>query len=164
MAVLTVDEISSFSNAYNSRALLTLDMNKKKLEFWLKSFNIPSISRPFTEVAYNPYSIKLEGNNISYGELSVTVYLDEDFQVYSDLYDWIVLGVSDLGDPENDDRPIINSNVLVFDNTMQRVLANFKFYDVMLTGIPDIPYNTFGSDPIELSLTLPFTKMIPDFT
>lgn len=153
-----VTEVSSFSNAFNSKSLLLLD-NKPNSEFWLKDVTIPSISLNVIETEHQPYTIKNPGTNITYGDLSVTVFLDEDFQVYKELYNWLYnsLPTEEFNNPKTD------ATIMIFSNSMTKIITKFRFKGIFLTGLPNLSYDNFGTTPLTMGLTLPYDDFIPEF-
>jgi len=153
-----VSNITSFSNAFNSRAKLILT-DRPNAEFWLKNVQLPDITLSTESTKHQPYDIKHPGNNITYGDLSLTVFLDENFQVYKELYNWLYLGLpgEDHVDPKS------NGMVLIFNNSLKSVIAKFNFAGLFLPSIPSLSYDNYGADPLELSLTLQYDSMTPEF-
>lgn len=67
------------------------------LSFFVQEITLPDYSLSSTEIATPFTTIKSPGNQISFGELSVSFILDEDFQSWFDLYTWM----SNLGNPDD---------------------------------------------------------------
>ena len=60
-------------------------------QFFVARVSHPAVSNSPAETAFPRVgSFPLPGDTMSYGELSMDVLLDEDFQTYTELYDWML--------------------------------------------------------------------------
>jgi hypothetical protein len=58
--------------------------------FFCQRVNHPSASNPVTEVPFRNYaSAPMPGGQLQYGDLSMDVLLDEDFNSYKEIYGWV---------------------------------------------------------------------------
>lgn len=84
-------------NAFNIAKIenVVLEINEKdSLNFFVTSFNIPGISIGTIPIA-NPFKEHNEpSNKLSYNELELSIIVDEDFQSWQSIYDWIKEGSS----------------------------------------------------------------------
>jgi hypothetical protein len=149
---------SSFSNAYNSRALLYFH-SKPKFRFWLKSFNIPGFNTTLENIDYQPSPIKLPGTDFIYNDLTTEFHLDEDFIVYGTLYNIIFGGMPG----ENFVCPRTNGTIIILDNSQREVVADFTFYDLQATGQQDLQYETSGTTVLTSQITFGYTHYKPNF-
>lgn len=65
--------------------------NFSNLTFFVQSVTHPSVSNPATEtVVPRISSLHQPGNQMQFGELTMDVLLDEDFQSYIEVYNWML--------------------------------------------------------------------------
>ena len=60
-------------------------------QFFVQRISHPGASNPVAEVPFRDYaSAPMPGGQLQYGDLTMDVLLDEDFNTYNEIYDWIV--------------------------------------------------------------------------
>jgi hypothetical protein len=60
-------------------------------QFYVQRVQHPGASNPVAEVPFRNYaSAPMPGGQLQYGDLTMDVLLDEDFNAYNEMYDWIV--------------------------------------------------------------------------
>lgn len=65
--------------------------NYANLEFFVQSVNHPGAANPAVETSYKRIqSVPQPGGQMEYGELTMDVLLDEDFNSYIEVYDWML--------------------------------------------------------------------------
>lgn len=65
--------------------------NFSNLTFFVQSINHPGAANPATEAPYQRIgSVPMPGNQMQYGELTMEVLLDEDFNSYIEIYNWML--------------------------------------------------------------------------
>jgi len=65
--------------------------NFPNLEFFAQTVNHPGATLSAAEVPFSRVgSIPVAGDSLTFGELSVTILLDEDFNSYTELFNWLV--------------------------------------------------------------------------
>lgn len=149
---------SSFSNAYNSRAVIWFH-NKPKFRFWIKNFNIPGFNTTLENIDYQPSPVKVPGTDFIYNDLSVEFHLDEDFVIYGTLYQTIFGGM-----PGPDFVcPRTNGTIIVLDNSMRDVVADFTFFDLQAVGQSDLQYETQGTVLLTSQITFGYTHYKPNY-
>jgi len=156
---VNLNDISSYSNAFNSKALLLLG-DKKQTEFWIKTVSIPEISMESTqEPEYPNTTLAIEGDVVTYGDLPVTIFVDEHFNVYQELYNWFFKSL-----PGKDNvRPQVPATIMIFNNQFTKTVAKFKFKNMFLSALPSIEYDNYSSTVITLSLTFKYDYYEPVF-
>ena len=158
MANFSTNTPSTWSNSFNSRAILLLD-NKPNIEFWLKAVTLPSISVDSQEITREPYAIKIEGNTLTYDNLDVSVFIDENFEVYQEIYN----GFTQIIASEDSERPQANGNILIFNNQLTEIVLSVAFQDLFLLNLPSISYDNFSTTPIAVDLSMAYNKFTPTF-
>ena len=59
--------------------------------FFCQRVQHPGASNPIVEVPFRNYaSAPMPGGQLTYGDLTMDVMLDEDFNTYNEMYDWLV--------------------------------------------------------------------------
>ena len=70
-------------------------------QFWLKTINLPEITINTEEIQVPTEPIKVPNIMYTYGDISCTFFIDEDFRVYKVFYDWLMsFKVQNDGDHE----------------------------------------------------------------
>lgn len=65
--------------------------NYANLEFFVQSVNHPGAANPAIETSYKRIqSVPQPGGQMEYGELTMDVLLDEDFNSYTEMYNWML--------------------------------------------------------------------------
>ena len=151
-------KLSSLSNAYESRSLLLFD-TKTLAEFWLKSFALPNITINNGNIDYIGHPLVTEGAMLTFGELSADVYMDENFAVYKEQYDWITSMIP--GETYTQGKR--SGSILILDNSLRNILVNFHFEGLLLVSVGGFSYNNYGSKELFLSLSFKFDRFYPEF-
>jgi hypothetical protein len=87
---ISINQITSFSNAFNSRAFFLLDRDDT-FPYWLKSYSLPQITSNVDSIQLQQHPITVEPTTLVYDDFACTVYVDEFFLVYKNLHEWLVL-------------------------------------------------------------------------
>ena len=65
--------------------------NYPNLEFFAQTVNHPGATLNATELPFSRIgSVPMPGDTLTFGELSVTILLDEDFNSYTEMYNWMI--------------------------------------------------------------------------
>ena len=66
-------------------------MNYGTFQFFVSRVSHPGVQNAAAETAFPRVgTFPLPGNTMSFGELSMDILLDEDFQTYTELYEWML--------------------------------------------------------------------------
>lgn len=153
-----IDQLGNISNNYNSKILLNLE-NIGAGKYWLKEISLPTISIETEDVqsVYDP--ITLPGNIISYGsEIPATFFLDEYFNVYRYIYNWIHSfkpGSTYVGKA--------NSSLFILDNNMKRVVVNVNFSGFYPISMGALTYNNYGVTEQSFEVIFKYDSWTPGF-
>ena len=60
------------------------------LQFYVARINHPGAQNAANDTAFKRTSVPFPGNTMTYGELTMDVLLDEDFESYKEMYDWML--------------------------------------------------------------------------
>ena len=149
---------SVFSNAYNSRAKLVL-FGKSNIEYWLKSYSLPSIAVEAVKAEAAQYDISKPGVKMEFGAFEAEVFIDEQFTVYDSLYNWIFNGTPWVGEDFVD--PEIQAELWMLDNSLNSILKRFSFSGLFPTTIGSIKYDMFSSEEVFLSIPFGYSSFKP---
>jgi len=138
------------------------------VNFFIQKVNIPSITLA-APIATNPFvKIPYPGDHLDYGELNITFKIDEDFQNYLEIYNWITA----LGKPQTWDQraqiesqPSYTGDGIYSDISIialnSKKIANYEtvYIDAFPVSISSINFNTTDSDVdfISASATFKYT-------
>lgn len=135
------------------------------LNFFATDVNLPSLSLGFIEVP-TPFKIlDFPGDRLDYGDLQITFKVDEDFQNYFEMYNWIVsLGFPDEfgqykrvataapGEKEN----IFSDATLTIMNSGMVPNIEARFQDLFPVSLSDINFTSSDSDVNYVTNTVSF--------
>lgn len=112
-----------------------------KTNFFVQQVVLPSIELSFITQPTPFLHVSRTGNTMTYGELQVTFKVDEDFNNYRELYDWMV----GLGFPRKFDeyRKINSSDDGLYSDGSVIIMSSQKN--------PSVIYNFTNMFPISLS-------------
>jgi hypothetical protein len=121
------------------------------LEYYAQSVNIPSMQLGITNSFPIPFGQNpLHGDKIEYAPLTVSVRLDEDMDMYLEIYDWIRAmahpeGYKGYKELLENKAVYSDASLIVLNNTMNPGFE-VKFYDVFPVYIGDILLSTIEED------------------
>jgi len=139
------------------------------MEYYAQQANLPGISINTVETVQSPFGQNpLHGDKIEFSPLSVTVRIDEDMDMYLEIYDWM----RSLADPNRSMGEIQSStskydvlrrargiysdaSLIILNNTMNPGIE-VKFYDMFPTNIGDLQFNTTDSDVAAVTTDITF--------
>ena len=124
------------------------------LNFFVTDINLPSLSLGYIEVP-TPFKIlDFAGDRLDYGDLQVTFRVDEDFQNYFEIYNWIIA----LGFPEDygqykrvkeadpgKKESIFSDGTLTIMNSGMIPNIEVSFQDLFPTSLSDINFTSTDS-------------------
>jgi hypothetical protein len=135
------------------------------LNFFATDVNIPSLSFGYTQVPSPFKPIELIGDRLDYGDLQVTFKVDEDFQNYFEIYNWL----TGIGHPENFEQyrhysvspngakeKIYSDGTLTIMNSGMVPNIEVTFKDLFPFALSDINFTTTDSDLNYVTNTVSF--------
>lgn len=141
------------------------------VNFFIQRVNIPSISLPSLEIPtmFNP--IPIPYTHMEYGEFGITFKVDEDFQNYLEMHNWIRA----LGFPEQfEEYSAISKNQeytgtgltsdisLIVLNSSKRPNYEFVFRNAFPTELSSIDFDTSDEDVDYVSASASFKYTLFD--
>jgi len=139
------------------------------LNFFVTDVNLPSINLGFIETP-TPFKIlEFPGDRLDYGDLQVTFRVDENFENYLEVYNWLLA----LGFPENygqykrvaaadpgEKDTVYSDATLTIMNSSMIPNIEVEFEDLFPTGISDINFTSTDSDLNYVTNTVSFKYKI----
>jgi hypothetical protein len=139
------------------------------LNFFATDVNIPSLSLGFIEVPTPFKVLDFPGDRLDYGDLQVTFKVDEDFQNYFEIYNWIVaLGFPEqygqyqrvaAADPGVKETVFSDATLVVMNSGMVPNLE-VRFQDIFPVSLSDINFTSTDSDVNYVTNTVSFKYKI----
>ncbi len=157
MSDTVVTNIPEYSNAINSVAKLLIN-DRPLTEFFIKEFNVPSIDYAEEIIPGGTRNIKNPGNEQEFGSLTLTIFLDEEYMVYKEIFDWLVELAGDEGSSAK-----ARGSILVFNSSKTQTKVKFDFYGLFPTNLPELPFNNYGNEELTLSINFSYDKFVPNF-
>jgi hypothetical protein len=139
------------------------------LNFFVTDINLPSMSLGYIQVP-SPFKVlEFAGDRLDFGDLNVTFRVDEDFQNYFEIYNWMTA----LGFPEDyaqykrlqDSKPgqqegIYSDGTLTIMNSGMVPNIEVSFQDLFPTSLSDINFTSTDSDVNYVTNTVTFKYKI----
>ncbi len=133
-----------------------------EIELSCTTVSIPSLSIGKTEIN-NPFSkIVVPGEKIDFGELSLTFIVDEWYQNYRAIFDWMfMLGFPETHDqfPQNneDKKHLMTDASLTLINSEGDAPINFQFEDLWPSTLGSLEYTSQENSPNVLTCSATFS-------
>jgi len=143
------------------------------VNFFVQKINIPSLRLPQIEIPTQFVPIPVQQTHIEYGEFSLTFKVDEDFNNYLEIHNWMrALGFPDNYDeyatlaanPSYTGQGLISDMTLVVLNAIKNPNFEISFRDAFPTYLSEIEFDTTNSDIEYVSATAKFAYLLFDIT
>ncbi len=121
----------------------------------------------FNEVqVFNPVlDLKVHGEKIEYSSLDVSFVVDENFDVYAELYNFVNVATGPYSIPEYRKENYTDIVISIWDNGFSKIVRKFIFEDCFITSIGNISFDSIGSDSIISNATFSYQSLkIDPFT
>jgi len=144
------------------------------LTFFAQAITIPSIAANVINRP-NPFtSIREVSDHLTYGNFTVSYLIDGLFKTYSSLYWWLngygfprsydeVLSFLEIRakriaipNPQIKDLQKTNATLLVLQPDTEKIIAEFRFIDVIPTALSDLSFTVMDHDAPLLKTTVTF--------
>lgn len=137
------------------------------MEYYAQQANIPALSLGVVSNMPSPFGQNpLHGDILEFSPLNVTVRIDEDMDMYLEIYNWMTsianpnrsMGRTDTSQYEtlNNKSGIYSDASLIILNNAQNPGVEVKFYDIFPTSISDVQFNTTDSDVAAITTDISF--------
>lgn len=133
------------------------------LVFFVQSVNLPGITLTQNNIQTPFTQVNLPGNQLEYGELSLTLIMDEDFQAWFEMYNWMnALGNPDsynkrgsLTDTPGKINSVTSDAALIVKTNANNPNIVIDFKDIFPTSLSDLTFATTESQDF-LTITTSF--------
>ena len=139
------------------------------LNFFVTDVVLPEISLGFVELPTPFKVIEIAGNKLDYGDLRITFRLDEDFESYFEIYNWLIA----IGFPDNFDQykrvkmaPAGSRETVYSDATLTILTSDMvpnietKFTNLYPTNISAINFTATDNDVNYVTMDVTFKYQI----
>lgn len=127
------------------------------VNFFLQKVNIPTLRLPSFDIPTQFVPIPTQFTHVEYGEFSITFKVDEDFQNYLEIHNWM----RSLGSPENyDERAAIDA---IPDYTGNGKLSDISVIALNSAKNPNFQVTFTDAFPTELGSVV-FDSSLSDVT
>lgn len=148
--------MNSFTKESNSIFIYGTDF--KDINFYLKSFSLPSITLSELQYRNSTGNYFLTPDELSYSDISLSILLDENMEIYNKLITEIFRlknvkdGIVDLNN---------RTSTLMITNNKGNDVAHIMFKGAYLSSIGEIPFNNNSLEDLHLSIdvTIKFSEM-----
>jgi hypothetical protein len=135
----------------NFRVVLRNDM--KNLEFFALEASIPSVTVGKITVPFQSMNDKRPGDSLEYDDLSLTILVDEDLQIYNDFYALL----NTTHDPRSNRiqvEPEIFDMTIFLTSNKNNIIYSVTFYDAWIQTMSAIELQTTSGDDNGIKTTL----------
>lgn len=153
---------TNFLNPLNFRFSIKRAPN---INFFVQKVTLPSLTLPEIDVPTIFHHIPIPGRELTFGDFSISFKVDEDFQNYAELYNWIIA----LGSPENFEQyaniaaqSIVSGNGITSDitllvlNALQNPNYEFTMTDAFPKSLSDVVFDTTNPNVTYVTATAVF--------
>lgn len=145
----------------NSFRLVVERQNYPNLEFFCQSVVHPGVQIGTPELSWRNVSpIPLGGDKFIFGELDVTVIIDEDMRVYSEIFDWLnrIVQLNNVSAVERQNTEITTAAdiTLLVLSSNNNVTRKIRYIDAVPTGIGNIEFQATTTGTEYLTVPISF--------
>lgn len=146
------DDIDNISLFQPTNFKLTIDRkNYRATEMFCNSVTHPGASVGAAIAPEKRLKIPLPGDTLTFGELSVMILLDEDFNSYKELYNWLLRHVNmshttQYEAVQNNSIPSICDIIITAMTNHNNANQRIRYIDAFPTNIGDINFVAGTSD------------------
>lgn len=127
--------------------------------YFLQSVTFPSLSMEGIENPYNNNQVIVPGNTVNYNSLSTIVLMDEDFEIYMQMVDWLKSFKDDA-----DWKELIKDIRIHILNANKKTNLIFVFTGAFPTNLGDITLDSSQSDVSQITFNLEFRYQYMTYT
>lgn len=149
MTTLTTNDIS-YLNPRNFTVTFATEQFKN-IDFYVKTANIPDVNTGTLEQSFTNQTLPLPGNNMTWGELSITFLVDEEMSNYKAIFDWLLKAQTD------DTFALDNNDIILTVFTAQgNRVYDFIFTNCFPSDVTSLTFETTTPDDVPLECTVTF--------
>jgi len=118
------------------------------VSFFTTDIMVPGINLAGTKIQAPTGSVNISDNKIEYDPVTVGFVIDEYYNSYKEIYEWILKhGSPTSGRQMNPQIEPVNIYVIALDNNKKPVI-NFQFLDVRPVSLGELTYNSQGDNEV----------------
>lgn len=117
--------------------------NYGNLEFFTQAVQHPGASCPAIETAISRIAgVPQPGGQMEYGELTMDVLLDEDFNSYTEMYEWLLrtAQIEQIGRRPKTDQPTYADITLIALTSHNNANKKIKYVDALPVAVGDLRF------------------------
>jgi hypothetical protein len=159
----TLTENKSYFQPNNFKVVI----NRKRfgnIEFFAQSVIHPGLSTPAAEVPTGRTTLPTPGSSITFGELTINAILDEDLNVYEEMYNWMIRLVNEAVKSPNQaaldgSDPTTATIKVIALTSHNNSNKTFTYYDAIPVNLADMNFDTMNSqvEPIQVPMSFRFS-------
>ena len=129
---------------------------------YVTSVNLPQVMMGDAEVPNRFANFSVPGGKLTFNEVTMDLFLDEDYEVYMEVYNWIM----EMADPHAEKRTenSYSDAHLTILNSQDKPILNVKFWDMFPTELDSIQFTTADADGLTLSVTMKYSTFTVERT
>ena len=145
--------MTEFKNASSENRFKAIFTNHTELNDSILTGQIPSFTHPYTSTSYSGEIVKVSGDNITIGEITLTFKLDEDYTNYLSIYSWMMNNFTYANDIDN---LIFDSMDYIVLNAKYNPVLSFSYGYMFPVDISEINHTTQSGEAQELEFSATF--------
>jgi len=126
--------------------------NAPELNFFIQSCTLPTVSMSGKESSIRHHQANAPGNYVVYSEFNCVILMDEDFQNYIYLHNWL----RDFIDMDDYRNLIRNINLHILSANKQNIIV-FEFFGAFPTNLASISFDSAITDSQIITFDVEFT-------
>ena len=121
----------------------------KNLEFFLQGVSLPSLSLTAAELPFSQTHAFVPGDRIEYGDLSLSIILDETLNTYAEIHNWIhriAEHATSPADTHFDGHPYYHDLSIVVLTSDNKIARTVRFVNAFPVSISDMELDATVGD------------------
>lgn len=143
-----------FNLTKNENAILVIN-GLENTSFFLTNFRIPSISIGVANRAMPFKEHNEPGDKLTFGELQATFAVDEYFQNWKEINDWIRSMTNGYGFLEDNEIQKKSASIILYTNSMNP-FAYIRFLEIFPTQLDEVEFDLQTADPTIITCQVTF--------
>ncbi len=134
--------------------------NYPNVAFFANTVNHPNMELDAATQHSRRVAIPQSGDTLTFGELNVTMLIDEDMRAYTEIYNWMIRLVNENREGKTGDGIPTESDIILQILTSHNNLGKeIRYHDCVPTSLGQIPFaaSTAEVEPIFVDVTFRFS-------
>lgn len=141
----------------------TLKINSTRyanLEYFCTQIAIPTLNMTAAEVPYQGVNFTTTGERITFGELTITANVTEDFDNYIETFDWMQKLANAKGKDAEDAKE--DASLMIY-TSHNNISKEIKFKGIFPTSISELTFDTKVEELEYVQMTIGFSYTTFEF-